>query len=81
MTVLTGVMILGLITIIGLFVMRFSADSAKIAVPAELSLPAGTVPVAVTAGPGWHAVVTEDSRILIFGKDGALHQEVAVDLD
>ncbi len=79
MTVLTGVMILGLITIIGLFVMRFSGGSAKVALPAELSLPDGVSPVAVTAGPGWYAVVTGDSRILIFGRDGTLRQEIAVE--
>ncbi len=80
-TVLTGVMILGLITIIGLFVMRFSGGTEKIALPAELSLPEGVTPVAVTAGPGWYAVVTGDSRILIFAPDGSPRQEVQITAD
>ncbi len=80
MTVLTAVMILGLLTITGLLVMRVLNDRPRIALPAELALPEGAVPVAVTAGPGWYAVVTGDSRILVFGEDGALSEEIPVEL-
>jgi hypothetical protein len=34
--------------------------------------------LAVTFGQGWIAVVTEDDRILIFGADGTLRQELKV---
>jgi len=81
-TVLTVVMIAGLVTIIALFVIRFRTDmhAGAPALPAGLSLPAGAVPEAVTAGTGWFAVVTKDSRILIYGKDGTLLQTVPVTL-
>ncbi|MBE3639844.1 DUF6476 family protein [Mangrovicoccus algicola] len=79
-TVLTGVMILGVITIAGLLVMRLSRDRQQIALPAELALPKGAEAAAITAGPGWYAVVTRDSRILIYAPDGTLRQELEVSL-
>ena len=80
-TVLTAVMILGLLTVVGLLVMRLAPSRPAVAVPPAIALPAGATALAVTAGPGWYAVVTTDNRILIFGSDGALRQEVAVTAD
>jgi Flp pilus assembly protein protease CpaA len=58
--VLTLTMIGGVITVVGLIVTRMPQAFTA----------------AVTFGTGWIAIVTTDDRILIFGKDGALKQEV-----
>jgi hypothetical protein len=46
--------------------------------PDGFTLPEGAKAEAVTFGTGWIAVVTTDDRILIFGRDGRLRQEVAI---
>lgn len=77
--VLTLTMIGGVITVVGLIVTRMpQAFTPAPALPATITLPEGTRPAAVTFGTGWTAVVTSDDRILIFGKDGALRQEVRI---
>ena len=76
---LTLTMIGGVITVVALLVTRMPQGMAAAPVlPDRLSLPAGTRAAAVTAGAGWFAVVTTDNRILIFGNDGALQQEIAI---
>jgi hypothetical protein len=47
-------------------------------VPEAVKLPEGKTAAAVTFGTGWTAVVTTDNHILIFGKDGALLQDVTI---
>lgn len=47
--------------------------------PETLHLPDGARALALTQGPGWFAVVTDDDRILIYGTDGALRQAVRVE--
>lgn len=75
--VLTLTMIGGVITVVGLIVTRLpQAFSAGPELPADLTLPDGARAQAVTFGTGWTAVVTSDDRILIFGRDGDLRQEV-----
>ena len=78
--VLTLTMIGGVITVVGLLVTRmpqtFSAPAPSL--PDGFTLPEGATPEAVTFGTGWIAVVTTDDRILIFGRDGLLRQEVAI---
>ena len=70
-------MLVGLIVLIGLFVMRFPRASAPF--PTEIALPEGATASAVTWGPDWLAVVTGDGRLLIFSADGQrLLQEVAI---
>lgn len=77
---LTLTMIGGVITVVALLVTRmpqsFTASAPK--VPAELSLPDGARPAAVTFGTGWTAVVTTDERILVFDSNGVLLQEVII---
>lgn len=71
-------MILGVITVVGLLVTRMPDGNVPV-LPETLVLPDGARAQAVTAGPGWWAVVTEDGRILIFDRaTGALRQEVAI---
>ena len=75
-------MIGGVITVVGLLVTRMPmAGAAAPTVPPELVLPAGAKAQAVTFGAGWTAVVTTDNRILIFGSDGKLRQDIAVQAD
>jgi hypothetical protein len=78
--ILTLTMIGGVITVVALIVTRmpqaFTAPAPVL--PDNLSLPQGTQALAVTFGQGWIAVVTEDDRILIFGADGTLRQELKV---
>lgn len=78
--VLTLTMIGGVIAIVGLLVTRMPQAFVSPApvLPENLVLPAGTKAGAVTFGKGWVAVVTDDDRILIFGRDGALRQEVSI---
>jgi len=77
-TVLTLVMIVGVLAIAILLVQRLRVPS--VAPPDALALPEGARPHAITQGPGWWAVVTTDGRILIFDADGTFRQEIAVDL-
>jgi len=76
--VLTLTMIGGVITVVAVIVTRMPQMAAGPELPQNLSLPQGVTAAAVTAGRGWFAVVTTDDRILIFGPDGALRQEVAI---
>lgn len=83
MTVLTATMILGLVTIIGLFVTKFMGATAPTPVlPAEISLPAGEKAQAFTKGRNWLAVVTVDEsgqeRIHILNIDGTSRQIVEI---
>ncbi|MGA0541457.1 DUF6476 family protein [Neotabrizicola sp. VNH66] len=76
--VLMLTMIGGVIAMVWLLVTRLPAADRAPEVPATLALPAGETAAAVTFGKGWTAVVTESGRILVFGTDGSLRQEVAV---
>jgi hypothetical protein len=80
--VLTLTMIIGVITVVAVIVTRmpqsFAARPALPDLPSQISLPEGTKPQAVTFGKTWTAIVTEDDRILVFGEDGALMQEIMI---
>jgi len=80
-TVLTATMIVGLCTIIVLFVIRFSApgDIAPLALPASIALPDGAAAVAFTLAHDWYAVVTDGDQILIYDRaSGVLRQRITV---
>lgn len=78
---LTLTMIGGVITVVALIVTRMPQAFVPSApdVPEGLTLPEGQSAAAVTFGNGWIAVVTTDDRILIFGRDGALRQDIRID--
>ena len=78
-TVLTLVMIAGVITIVAQFVTRLPQMAVPPTLPEGLTLPEGARVAAVTMGTGWIAVVTTDDRILIFSQDGQLRQELKID--
>jgi hypothetical protein len=76
---LTLTMIVGVITVVAVIVTRMpQAIRTSPQIPAEIALPEGAKAQAVTFGSGWTAIVTQDDRILIFGADGALRQDVAI---
>lgn len=79
---LTLTMIVGVITVVALLVTRMPNVLAapQPTLPTQIALPEGTEAAAVTFGAGWIAVVTQDNRILIFGQDGTLRQEVLIEL-
>ncbi|SHH68979.1 DUF6476 family protein [Cognatishimia maritima] len=77
-TVLTAVMIGGLVVVVALLVTRFYGDGPEM--PESISLPDGTEATAFTKGEGWYAVVTKDNTILIFdAMTGQLKQTIAIE--
>lgn len=79
-TLLTIVMIGGLLTIVSLFVIRFSSPPAP-SFPSEIRLPDGTTVTAFTKGDGWYAIVTATGEILIFDQiSGEIAQRVQIKL-
>ncbi len=78
MTVLTVVMIAGVLVVIGLLVTRLSAGGPDL--PETITLPDGAEATAFTVGDGWYAVITGDDRILIFDRlTGNLRQTVVIE--
>ena len=78
-TVLTVVMIVGVVLIAALLVIRLNQPALTI--PDQITLPAGTVAVSYTQTNDWFAVVTDENKILIFDLNGQLTQEVDVKTD
>lgn len=83
MTVLTATMILGLLTIVGLFVIKFMGSvTPPLKLPAEITLPTGQTAKAFTQGTSWIGVVTTDDagveRIHILNLDGTPRQVVDI---
>ena len=80
MTILTAVMICGLLVIIGLFVTRLGG-TAQVA-PDQIVLPEGVTARSFTTGPDWYAVVTTADEILIYSRSsGELRQRVVVEAE
>lgn len=63
-TTLTATLILGVITIVGLLVIRLWSlqPTPRPVLPSRVALPAGESARAVTVGTGWIAVVSVDGR-------------------
>ena len=82
MTVLTAVMICGLLVIIGLFVTRLGTATAPLPLPDTITLPEGVKAQAFTQGIDWYGVVTTDDQILIYDRiTGKLRQTVVVEAE
>ena len=78
MTVLTVVMIAGVLVVIVLLVTRLNRDTPVL--PDQISLPEGVSARAFTQGTDWYAIVTSDDQILIYDRlTGALRQTVEVE--
>lgn len=78
---LTAVMIIGVITMVAVFVTRMPKAASPPVIPAQLQLPEGSTAEAVTMGRDFIAIVTQDQRVLIFRTDGSLRQEIALTPD
>lgn len=79
-TVLTAIMICGVVTVVGLLVIRLNADPAPLPLPDRVTLPDGTTATSFTVGSDWYAVITEDDRILIYDQvTGTLRQTITID--
>ena len=77
-TVLTTVMICGVVIVIGLLVTRLSRNAPDL--PSQIALPDGAKAVAFTQAADWYAVVTDAGEILVFDRmTGALRQTVVVE--
>jgi len=77
-TVLTAVMILGIVTVTALLVIRLQSPIPP-ALPETIDLPDGATAVGFTVAPNWYAVVTADDRILVFERrTGKLHRTIEV---
>ncbi len=75
-TVLAGVMIFGLLTIIGLLVTRLPGAAKLPRLPVQITLPEGARAETVTFGKTFTVVVTQEGRVLLYTADGRLAQDV-----
>ena len=75
-TLLAGVMIVGFVIIVCVFVINFRKSHALI--PATLELPDDIIPIAYTQTRNWYAIVTDDDEILIFDNTGNEIQKIKV---
>jgi hypothetical protein len=78
-TVLTVVMIVGVVLIAALLVIRLNQPA--LAIPDQITLPPRTTAISYTQTQDWFAVVTDENKILIFDLNGQLIQEVDVKTD
>ena len=77
-TTLLAVMIIGFITLIFMFVMRFQSNNQTFKLN-DITLPIGTSATAYTQGDDWYAIVDDANKILIFNKvDNALRQTINI---
>lgn len=77
-TVLTAVMIVGVVAVVGLLVTRLGRTTA-LPLPDEIALPGGARAVSVTVGADWYLVATEDGRLFAYDRTtGALLREVRI---
>lgn len=88
-TVLTVVMIIGVLSIVGLLVSRLHAfgpggqvsdGTNPLSLPVTIKLPEGQTATAFTKGRDWYAVVTEGDTVLIFdAATGELKQTIQIE--
>ncbi|MEO0380697.1 MAG: DUF6476 family protein [Pseudomonadota bacterium] len=79
-TVLTVIMIGGVVTVVSLLVIRLNETPAPLPLPEQVTLPDGATATAFTVGSDWFGVVTDDDKILIYDQvTGTLRQTVILD--
>ena len=77
-TILTAVMIAGLLAIVAGIVISYR--NARAPLPEAITLPDGSTATAYTQGSDWYAVVTEADEILIFDRaSGELRQTLRIE--
>lgn len=75
---LTASLIFGVITVVAVVVTRFPQPET-LALPEELQLPKGAVPISMAQGRDWVGIVTQEDTILIYDRQsGALRQTVTL---
>ncbi|WP_322984001.1 MULTISPECIES: DUF6476 family protein [Paracoccus] len=74
-TALAVVMGLGMLVIAALLWLRLSQPPLP-ELPEQIVLPEGAHPAAVTFARDWLVVVTETGEVLLYDKQGRLHQQV-----
>ena len=73
-------MILGLLTMIALFVIRLGPGTATpLPLPDEIVLPGDAKALSVTWGKDHYAVITNDDRVLVFDRSGNLKKTVEIE--
>ncbi|MGV6849477.1 MAG: DUF6476 family protein [Marinibacterium sp.] len=78
-TVLTMVMIGGLLTVVALLVIR-GLRPAPLPLPDQIDLPAGARAMSVTYAPDWILVLSDSNELYLFDRvSGRLHQTVSLD--
>ncbi len=78
-TVLTVIMIAGVVTVVALLVIRLNKDPAPLPLPQQITLPDGTRATSFTVGSDWYGVVTQHDEILIYDQvTGVLRQRVEI---
>lgn len=75
-TGLAVVMGLGIIGIVAVLWIRLGPVETLPKLPAAIALPEGATPEAVTFARNWIVVVTDAGEILLYGRDGQLHNRV-----
>ena len=79
-TVLTVIMIGGVVTVVSLLVIRLNEAPAPLPLPQQITLPDGATATAFTVGSDWFGVVTENNEILIYDQaTGALRQTIVLE--
>ncbi|MDN5568506.1 MAG: DUF6476 family protein [Paracoccus sp. (in: a-proteobacteria)] len=76
-TGLTLVMGLGMVAVVALLWLRLGQPVLP-ELPGNIKLPDDVQVQAVTFAPDWIVVVTDDARVLLYDRSGALKQSVAV---
>ena len=76
-TVLAGVMIIGFVIIVSLFILNFR--TSNIPMPTKIELPSSVTPVAYTQTKNWYAIITDQDEIFIYDNAGNQIQKIKVD--
>jgi len=80
-TLLTAVMVVGVLTIVGLLVIRLTTDTAPVLVtPEAYSLPTGVAPVGYSVVDGQAVIIGDDGVIRVFdATTGTPIREITLD--